>query len=95
VEVVKARNDNGGEKRQAPRVKTFKAGKIIFNNGASVLDCTVRDVSSGGARLQVGQPVRTPSDFVLEFAFGDEVRRLPCAVTWRRKTELGVAFKEP
>jgi PilZ domain len=90
---VKARNDNGGEKRQAPRVKTQKPGKIIFNNGASVLECMVRDVSSGGARLQVGQPIRTPSDFVLEFAFGDELRRLPCATTWRRKTELGVAFK--
>jgi hypothetical protein len=90
---VRAGNDNGTEKRRAPRVKAFMAGKIIFNNGASVLDCTVRDISSGGARLQVGQPVRTPSEFVLEVAMGDGLRRMSCAITWRRKTDVGVAFK--
>jgi hypothetical protein len=70
----------------------LKAGKIIFNRGASVLDCVVRDMSSGGARLEVAQPVRTPGDFVLEFTVGDEVRRYPCAITWRRKDEVGVIF---
>jgi hypothetical protein len=90
---VRAGNDNGNEKRRAPRVKAFKAGRIIFNNGASVLDCTVRDVSSGGARLQVGQPIRTPSEFILEFTMGDGLRKMPCAITWRRKTDIGVAFK--
>jgi PilZ domain len=87
-----AGNDKGLEKRRAQRVRTLKAGKIIFNRGASVLDCTVRDISSGGARLEVGQPVRTPGDFVLEFTVGGEVRRYPCAITWRRKSEVGVIF---
>ena len=74
-------------------MRMLKAGKIVFNHGASVLDCTVRDISSGGARLQVAQPVRTPGDFVLEFTVGEETKRLPCAITWRRMDEVGVLFK--
>jgi hypothetical protein len=37
------------ERRTMSRHRTFKAGKIVLNEGQSVVDCTVRNVSETGA----------------------------------------------
>ena len=86
-------NDNGRNRRRSPRIRTFKAGKLVFNAGASVLDCTIRDLSSSGACLDVGAPARTPAEFVLEFDLGEGIRRVFCATKWRRKGAIGVIFR--
>ena len=43
--------DKSGQ-RAHPRHKTYKSGKLFFDNDLSVVDCIVRDQSEGGARLQ-------------------------------------------
>lgn len=74
------------EKRISPRHRVLKAGTIEFNGGA--IDCTIRNLSTAGAALDVTSPVGIPAHFTL---FTDGAH-LPCHVIWRREKRIGVAF---
>lgn len=76
------------EQRRHPRQRILKAAKILFNNHYSVIDCTVRNLSSSGACLHVASSLGIPDtfDMVLE-----GVTR-PCRTVWRREKQLGVEF---
>lgn len=63
----------------------------IIADGRS-MDCAVRDVSPGGARLRVADPGAVPSEFQLVFQQNGEFRR--AKVRWRRAGYVGVAFLE-
>jgi hypothetical protein len=45
----------GIEQRKAPRKKVLLTGKVIYGDGAYVLDCTIRDISATGARITLAQ----------------------------------------
>ena len=77
------------ERRTSQRHPRLKAGSIVFNGLNSVIDCTVRNVSEGGAGLIVANGLMMPSSFRLR-AQG-EMRR--CAITWRRANRLGVKYQ--
>ena len=77
------------EKRRRTRQRTLKAGKIVFNDGQSVIDCRVRDLSLGGARLVVTTVVGVPDQFVLQVSGRPQQS---CRIVWRRADEIGVAF---
>ena len=76
------------EQRGAQRCTTLKGGKIVFNAGRSTIDCTVRNLSSQGAKLQVASVVGIPETFDLLLQDG----RRPCRVKWRTLKELGIEF---
>jgi hypothetical protein len=78
-------SENRGEIRR----RTLKSGKIVFNGGASVIDCTIRDLSQSGARLLVESVLGIPDQFTLE-AMGREP--LACTVVWRLASSVGVSF---
>lgn len=77
------------EKRANPRQRTLKGARIVFNDKSSTLDCVVRNLSEGGARLKVASVVGIPDSFSLRFEDG---RSFECRVVWRRGEELGVEF---
>ena len=77
------------EHRRAPRQRTLKGARIVFNNGFSTFTCTVRNLSETGAQLRVAGVVGIPERFQLAF---DDGRSFECAVAWRRETEIGVRF---
>jgi hypothetical protein len=77
--------------RKHPRREIFAAGKIIFNNPLSVIACFVRDISLGGACLELKDPEKIPDSF--DLIIGPSERRRPCDVAWRRENRIGVAFK--
>jgi hypothetical protein len=77
------------ERRSAPRHRTFKTGKIILHDGASVIDCTVRNISDSGAALSLPNAATVPGEFDLQF----DTERRHCIVTWRRLDRMGVKFK--
>ena len=52
------------ENRAAPRHKVLKRGSIRFSGGGSI-DCTVRNLSSNGAGLDVVTPMGLPQSFTL------------------------------
>jgi hypothetical protein len=77
------------ERRTAQRHRTLKAGKIVLHQGASVIDCTIRNLSAAGAAISVPNAATVPLEFELQF--DDETRN--CIVAWRRLDRLGVKFK--
>ncbi len=67
------------EDRVFARHKVFKGAKLSFNNDMSIIECTVRDVSENGARLQFESQFDCPRFVTLRFSDGAvydcEVRR--------------------
>ena len=77
------------ERRASPRARRLKAGKIVLNDGRSVFECSVRNVSTTGACLLVGNGFLIPGDFKL--TLNGDTRR--CDVVWRRPDRMGVSFR--
>jgi hypothetical protein len=77
------------EQRKSPRYRVFKKATIAFNRAGGI-DCMVRNISDGGACLDVASPLGIPSDFDLLFTSDHAVR--PCHVVWRTERRIGVAF---
>ena len=79
------------ERRESQRHRTFLAGKVIFGANRFQIDCSVRDLSSGGARLSFADPLAVPSVFELHLpARGTVVR---AEVRWRKGRQIGVMFR--
>ena len=78
------------ERRQVPRSRTLKSGKIIVHAHTSLVDCTVRNLSSKGALLVVASLAGIPEKFDLLLEATGEHR--PCHVIWRGEDRLGVEF---
>ncbi|WP_082066066.1 PilZ domain-containing protein [Agrobacterium arsenijevicii] len=77
------------DKRRSQRMRVFKGGRIVFNNGGSSLDCTIRNQSAGGARVILETAFGLPDEFLL--LCGAEKFR--CVVRWRKLKEVGVSFE--
>jgi hypothetical protein len=77
------------ERRKMQRHRTLKGGHIIFNRAGSI-DCSVRNLSTAGACLEVQNQIGVPDDFTLWI----DVDRLKqsCRVIWRAEKRLGVVF---
>jgi len=69
----------------------LKGAKIVFRNSSSVVDCTVRNLSDAGARLDVPSQAGIPDHFDLLIGGGD--KPVKCVVRWRRLASIGVAFE--
>ncbi len=76
------------ERRMALRHRTFKAAKIVFNDKASVIDCTAHNLSDRGACLKVANVFGIPSDF--DVVIDGKTR--PAKAIWRKQRELGIRF---
>jgi hypothetical protein len=79
------------ERRRYPRHRTLKAGRIVFNHRFSVISCTVRNLSEGGACLQVATTVGVPDRF--DLAIEPDGLQRACDVAWRTEDRVGVAFR--
>lgn len=77
------------EKRAAPRHKVFKRGTIAFGGGG--FDCTVRNMSTTGARIELAGPVGLPPSFMLVIEADQFMRR--CRPVWRQEQRIGLAFE--
>ena len=77
------------ERRATIRHRTLKGGKIAINDGFSVIDCTVRNLSETGALLRVVSVVGIPDQFVLIIS---DTQKHNCTVLRRTATDIGVAF---
>jgi hypothetical protein len=79
------------EKRQVRRTRVLKGAKIMFDGHASTIDCTVRNLTTTGACLNVASPVGIPPTFDLSLDGGRTLR--PCRVAWWKADRVGVAFE--
>jgi hypothetical protein len=78
------------EKREVPRQRTLKGGQIVLNSGWSTINCTVRNLSAKGAKLELNSIVGVPDSF--ELLLQGQPRRAS-QVIWRTPNEIGVAFE--
>jgi hypothetical protein len=77
------------ERRGHPRYRVLKRGMLAFGGGG--IDCTVRNLSVSGARVDVASPVGIPDQFHLVIETDQFIRRgYP---VWRSERQIGVAFE--
>jgi diguanylate cyclase (GGDEF)-like protein len=81
------------DRRSVRRQRVLKRGQIFFPDVPSAIECTVRDISSRGARLRVSAPLMAPSQFAV--ALGHSSERTPVELVWQTGNELGVRFVHP
>jgi PilZ domain len=72
------------------RHRTLKAGTIAFNQDGGI-SCAVRNLSNGGACLDVASQIGIPNTFTLVIPSA-QLRR-QSRVAWRRGNLIGVAFE--
>lgn len=81
------------ERRSTPRSRTFWKGTILYPGGLRSIECTVRNFTSAGAKLDCGAIIDIPDHFELKIPQKNEV--FQCAVIWRQPNTLGVVFAAP
>jgi PilZ domain len=86
---VTAMSEHMIEQRAHARHRVFKGGRLAFDNGG-VVDCTVRNISPSGARIDVTNPVGLPAQFTLHIDREHFTRH--CQPVWRHDNQIGVAF---
>jgi diguanylate cyclase (GGDEF)-like protein len=77
------------ERRNDKRFRTLKAGAIVFSKQKIRYECLVRNLSDGGACLQINSSINIPAEFDLHI--DGEAR--PCRLAWLSDTRAGVEFK--
>jgi hypothetical protein len=78
------------DRRKHPRLRTLKAGKIVFNRRLNVIDCVVRNMSTGGACIQVDAPDWLPETFDLTIPIDGWKRA--CRRRWQSADRVGVSY---
>jgi PilZ domain len=76
------------DKRDTQRQKVVRVGTISFDG--SGIDCLVRNMSVGGANLEVESQIGIPSSFDLVINVEHSNHR--CHVVWRKARRIGIAF---
>lgn len=77
--------------RLAKRQPVEIDGMIYGHNGRQLAHCTLRNVSVGGAQLELKQEADVPQHFLLALSHGGHVLR-HCQKVWQFATVLGVKF---
>jgi PilZ domain-containing protein len=78
--------------RRHQRRELRASAKIICEQPKQTIDCILRDISEGGARLEL----HSGSDHVPEafdLAIFPSTRRRSCSVAWRHDKQIGVTFE--
>ncbi|HMB47129.1 MAG TPA: PilZ domain-containing protein [Afifellaceae bacterium] len=80
------------ERRRARRARVTHGATIDFIDQPISIDCTVSDLSSGGARLQTEHAEHVPHSF--EIAVNDSNEVYPAKRVWYADGQIGVTFVE-
>lgn len=78
------------EGRKSNRKRAMLAGKIIFNDRNSSIECRIRNISEDGAKIEVGETLIFPARF--EFLVPQHGRTYQARVAWRQGDEAGLEF---
>lgn len=78
------------DQRHDARKRVLRTGKVVYGDYRYVVDCTIRDFSPQGVRLQSPTPQDVPDEFFL-FVKADG-RLYPSRAMWRKGKDIGVMF---
>jgi len=74
------------------RRRVLKAGRLIFNQRHSTINCTIRSLSDAGAGIDVTSAVGIPD--VCSLAINGEIRERQCRVIMRAAQHIEVQFTD-
>lgn len=83
---------SSAEHRTAGRTRSLLRGVIIHSNGNSRTECTVRDLSETGARMEISSAITVPEFFDLFIPLKNTTHR--SRIVWRNSSEIGAAFED-
>jgi hypothetical protein len=78
------------DRRPGRRKRVLLGGRVAMHDGAQVFDCSIRNLSDGGARITVPNTQPLPSHVYL-INLRDRLV-YECVVVWKRGGEAGVSF---
>jgi hypothetical protein len=78
-------------RRRDQRVRTLLSGKLVFGVHGLTADCTIRNLSASGAKLQTSLAATLPREVWLIVV--KQGRAYRSTIAWRRGEELGVHFE--
>ncbi len=78
------------DKRSEFRARTLKRGQVRIDDGGSVFDCIIRDLTESGAKLHFEDTVALPANFDLFLVEAGAV--WPVRNVWQKGADVGVAF---
>jgi hypothetical protein len=76
----------------AARTRTFLKGVVYYNNRGTSIDCTIRDLSDTGAKIEFSSLVTVPD--TIELFIPQKQRTYPARVMRREPYEIGVSFED-
>ena len=76
--------------RISERRRALLAGKIVWDDGAFTADCTVKDISESGARIQLGNRESIPNQVYFIERKSGAVHE--AKVVWRHSPLFGLRF---
>jgi len=79
------------DKRRQRRRAVYTRMRVAVEGSSDFIDCTMTDLSAGGARLELRKGIQLPDYFVLVLSHDGRLRR-QCSVAWRTSTSIGVEF---
>jgi PilZ domain len=81
------------ELRKKPRRQFHYTARIIIDDNATPVACSIADISDLGARLRLAGEIELPETFWLLLTAKGNARRR-CRTIWRDGLIVGVAFPE-
>jgi hypothetical protein len=78
------------ERRKLARNRTFLGGVIAFNRRSSTMNCLVRNLSVGGAKISFTNTATVPDKF--DLTIKQKGRALLARIVWRKADEAGIVF---
>jgi PilZ domain-containing protein len=78
--------------RKFQRRRVEQAVLMMSDEGTVIGQCTMLDVSGGGARLKLGTDLAVPEHFTLLLSKIDGRPKRRCVVAWRKDKQMGVRF---
>lgn len=79
------------DRRQAPRDKVLYGGVAEINERGSTMDCVVRNISEGGACIELDGGARLPDEVNLRIP--RKGRSFLARLIWRQANRVGLAFR--
>ena len=76
--------------REYPRHRVLKEGRIISSDLLGAIDVIIRDLSVGGAQVEIPSSVEIPQKFAL--LVSSEYLFYPASIRWRSGKMIGVEF---
>ncbi|WP_162916849.1 PilZ domain-containing protein [Dongia deserti] len=81
-------SNSSGERRGDTRRTALQSARIVGKDGTTV-ECRLRNISEGGARLELAGPQLLPHTFELYIA---DLPARKCSLRWAKGNLIGVQF---